>query len=157
MADSLLMRIASYGDIAHFSDKSAIYGLELFAVSATVFTMRYRLRGCSVAIFVDNNAALCALIRGDSLSAPVSRHISFIWYLSATFAIALWCERVASALSIADAPSRGLTPPCPLPEASRFDLPSAQYCDAYILNILQNVRGSMHMASPALTDSNGDA
>ena len=153
---ALLTRTASPEDIAHFRDTSVIYGLELFTVVATIFTLRYRLRGCSVAIFVDNNAALCALIKGDSLSVPVSRLIPSMWYLSATFCITLCFERVSSASNIADAPSRGRALPLPLPDSSRFGLPSIKYCADYISNILQNVRDSIDLTSPALAETNGD-
>ena len=97
-------RTTTPGDIAHFRDASVIYGLELRTVVATIFSLRYRLRGCAVAVYIDNNSALSALIKGDPRSIPVSRLISFMWYISALFDIALWFGRVSYALNISDLP-----------------------------------------------------
>ena len=107
-------RDATPDDIAHFRDTSVIYGLELFAAVAAIFSLRYQLRGCSITVYIDNNAALSALIKGDSCSMKVARLIAFMWYISATFDITLWFERVSSALNIADLPSRGVKLPSPI-------------------------------------------
>ena len=66
--------------IAHIRDTAVIYGIEMFTVVASIFAPRYRLRGCAVAVYLDNNAPLSALIKGDSIAIPVSRRISFMRY-----------------------------------------------------------------------------
>ena len=140
-------RNATAADIAHFNETSVIYGLELYAVVASVFSLRYQLQGKTLSIYIDNNAALSALIKGDSCSIRVGRLISFLWYLSAAFDITLWFERVSSALNIADLPSRGVKLPSPLQESQKFEYPPAQYCGDYILNILNHVRDSINLES----------
>ena len=104
-AVAVYTRDATAADIAHFHETAVIYGLELYAVVASVFSLRYHLRGKTLSIYIDNNASLSALIKGDSCSIRVGRLISFLWYLSAAFDITLWLERVSSALNIADLPS----------------------------------------------------
>ena len=116
-------RNATAADIAHCNETSVIYGLELYAVVASVFSLRYQLQGKTLSIYIDNNAALSALIKGDSCSIRVGRLISFLWYLSAAFDITLWFERVSSALNIADLPSRGVKLPFPLQESQKFEFP----------------------------------
>ena len=47
-----------------FSRGNMIYGLEMMALLAFIFAMRHRLSGKSINICIDNNNALCSLIRG---------------------------------------------------------------------------------------------
>ena len=156
-AVAVYTRDSTPGDIDHFRDTSSICGIGLFAVAAALFSLRYRLRGCVVSVYIDNNAALSARIKGDSCSIKVGRLISFLWYISATLDIALWFERVSSALNIADLPSLGVKRPSPLRESQRFDAPPAQNFEDYIPNILNHVRDSTGLeSSNAQSDTRGD-
>ena len=49
-----------------FIRTNMIYGVEMLALLAFIFTMRRRLAGKSINIYIDNNNVLCSLIRGDS-------------------------------------------------------------------------------------------
>ena len=128
-AVSLFTRTAKPGEIAHFRDTSFICGLELLTVAAAVFSLRRRLRGFAVTLYVDNNAAPSALIKSDARSTPDFRTISFLRYVGAVFDIAIWFGRFSSDLNIARLPSRGKTLPPPRPESGRYELPPAKYCD----------------------------
>ena len=104
---ALFPRRATEGDIAHFRDTSVVYGLELFAAVATVFSPRYRWRSSAVAIYVGNNESLGAMAMGDSFAIPVARIISFIRYTSAVLNLSLLVGRVPSEGNIADSPRGG--------------------------------------------------
>lgn len=103
-----------------FEDTSLIYAFELLAVALTLFQFRNSFRSRTVIFFVDNNAALCALIRGASRHPAVDRYIATFWYVAAKYNIAIWLERVCSRSNLADYPSRGT--PLPIPSRNRTDL-----------------------------------
>ena len=133
------------GDIAHFRETSAIYGIELPTVVAAISSLRYCLKWGNVAIYVDNNAALAALIKAPPPSRM--RVSSPLCVFSVSLNIAVWMDRVSSDVNIADRPSIGISLPFPLHHSRRFELPAAQYCADYIINILQNVRDSRKLIS----------
>ena len=96
-----------------FEDTSLIYAFGLLAVVLTLFELRFALRNKTALFFVDNNAALCALIRGAAHHPMVDRYIATFWAIAAEFNIAVWFERVSSASNIADFPPREIPPPSP--------------------------------------------
>ena len=111
--DLLLTSAPADKEIAFSHPTSTIFGLELAAVVLAVFYARQRLQGTAVTIYIDNNAALSALINGDSSSIAAYYLIATLWYIAAAFEIAIWFERVESARNIADLPTRNKPLPFP--------------------------------------------
>ena len=83
-----------------------IYGFELLAPVASLWTWRKELAGKKVIIFIDNNAALSALIRGDSVSGISAALVATFWFIAQEANIWTWLARVRSKLNIADLPTR---------------------------------------------------
>ena len=84
-----------------------IYGLEMFAMVSAVATLGEQPRGKRILLFLDNNAASGALIKGSSRVLVVLAMIESFWGRMAQLAASCWVERVASDANPADAPSRG--------------------------------------------------
>ena len=124
-ADTLLTRTANVEDVDHFSDSSCIFGLELATVVSTIMVRRRRMASRSVSVYIDNNAAICALVAGDSSSSVAARLVGLEWCIDAVYNITLWFDRVSSAANIADFPTRGKPPPFPVSEERA--LPSVTY------------------------------
>ena len=119
-AELVLYSAARTEDIEFFRNTSFIFGLELEAVVSAVFFARERLRGQTVTIYIDRNAALAALINGDSSSEAACLLIATFWFLAAAFDISIWLERVDTARNIADLPTRGCPLPFPVFEETAF-------------------------------------
>ena len=98
-------------ELKFFSQNSAIFGLELSAIVLAIFRLRTIVRNCSIVIYTDNNAALAALINGDSSSGAAFALIAVFWFLAASYNIAIWLERVETKRNIADLPTRGVEIP----------------------------------------------
>ena len=84
-----------------------IFGLEMFAMVSAVITLGDQLRGKRIMLFMDNNAASGALIKGSSRVLIVLAMIESFWGCMARLSASCWVERVASGANPADAPSRG--------------------------------------------------
>ena len=84
-----------------------IYGLEMFAMVSAVITLGDQLRGKRIMLFLGNNAASGALIKGSSRVLVVLAMIESFWGFMARLSASCWVERVASGANPADAPSRG--------------------------------------------------
>ena len=89
-----------------FHRTNLIYGLELLALLAFIFMNRNRLRNSSINAYLDNNNALCALIRGDSNTAIIADMVAVFWKVLQKYGIDIWLGRVGSKLNIADHPTR---------------------------------------------------
>ena len=113
-AELVMSSSPSAEEIAFFTSTSIIFGLELSAIVLALFQAREMLRGKAVTIYVDNNAALAALINGDSSSSAAFSLIATFWYIAASHNIALWFERVHTSNNIADLPTRGRSLPFPV-------------------------------------------
>ena len=87
---------------------NAIYLLELFAVLASLRKLSPLLQYARLVIFIDNEAAKSALIKGDSGSTMARWIVSECWHILASTSAHAWFERVPSLSNPADAPSRGL-------------------------------------------------
>ena len=85
-----------------------------------LFHFRESLRDSAIAIYVDNNAALAAIINGDSSAPAAFPLIAVLWFLAASYNIALWFERVESSKNIADLPTRGVQLPFPVRDSAFF-------------------------------------
>lgn len=59
-----------------------------------IFKFRSKLRDRAVTVYIDNTAALAALINGDSSASAAFPLIAILWFLSASHNIAFWFERV---------------------------------------------------------------
>ena len=103
-----------------FNATSIIFGLELAAVVLAIFRARTRLQGKAVTVFIDNNAALAALINGDSTSIAAYYLIATFRYIVFAYDIAIWFDRVESARNIADLPTRNRSLPFPVGEIAYF-------------------------------------
>ena len=80
---------------------------ELLAVPVALKTWQAILEDRDVLVFVDNDPAKDALVRGLSSSPASSRIVKDTRLLCASLAIGAWYDRVASPSNIADGPSRG--------------------------------------------------
>ena len=92
--------------IKYFHGTSIIYALELLALVLTLFELAATLKNRTLVAFIDNNAALFALIRGASKIPLVDRLIAIFWKTSDEYNISIWMERVPSASNISDLPTR---------------------------------------------------
>ena len=84
-----------------------IYGIGMFAMASAAITSSDQLRGKSIMLFLDNNAASGALIGGSSRILVVLAMIESFWGCMARLSASCWVERVASGANPAGAPSRG--------------------------------------------------
>ena len=108
--DTILSSPASEEMIGLFRNTSTIFGLELTAVVMAIFQFRLRFTGKSIVVYVDNNAVLGALVKGQTAGNPAHAFISGMWMAAATLSMTIWFERVPSATNVADLPTRGRTP-----------------------------------------------
>ena len=79
---------------------------ELLPVIVAQRTWRARWTGRRVLVFVDNDSARHALIRGGSPSLASAHLVSEFWRTETALVAYAWIERVPSASNIADGPSR---------------------------------------------------
>ena len=86
----------------------------------SVYRFRATLRNRAITIYTDNNAALAALINGDSSPTAAFALVAVFWFLAASYNIAIWLERVETKRNIADLPTRGVTLPFPVRETEAF-------------------------------------
>ena len=87
--------------------KLQVWMTETLAAPVAIMTWRERLANRSSFVFVDNNGALAALVKGYSGQLDGSELIAFFWVLAARCRISLFLDRVPSPANIADGPSRG--------------------------------------------------
>lgn len=102
-----------------FHGPSPIFGPELEAVAISISQLRYFLMSRTITIFVDNNAALGALVRGTSTVLAARRFVSTFWWVVSMFSISVRLESVAPEWNCAGAPSRNIE----LPFLSKRDCP----------------------------------
>ena len=83
-----------------------IYILETYAVVLASAHVHARGRRGPTLFFLDNDAALSALIRGYADDETARTLITIFWRQCRVFKITPWLERVRSCDNIADGPSR---------------------------------------------------
>ena len=110
----------SESEVKFFESTSTIFGLELSAIVLTIYRSRATLRNKAVVIYTDNNAALAALINGDSSSRAAYTLIATFWFIAATYNMSVWFERVETKRNIADLPTRNVALPFSSNEISEF-------------------------------------
>ena len=120
--DTLLASTTTGAMVELFKNTSTIFGLELTAVALALFRFRFRFVGQSIMIFIDNNAVLGAIVRGQTNGNPAHAFVSAIWMIACTFSISIWFDRVPSAVNIADLPTRHREPCYPV--LNREDFPA---------------------------------
>ena len=98
------------GELTSFHTASVVFGLELATVAMAIYSARTRLQGKAVAVYIDNNAYVATLINGDSSEIAAFRPIATLWYMEASFDIAILFGRVNASRNIADLPQRGRPP-----------------------------------------------
>ncbi len=62
--------------------------------------------GRDVIIFIDNNSALCGLVKGYSPKMDSVRLVGDFWLRAAKLSLAVYLDRVESKSNVADGPSR---------------------------------------------------
>ena len=87
--------------------RKVIHQAEVFPAVAAVQCWGKSAVGRRVILYVDNDAALGALVKGTSGSKPSAALVSRFWETVAAHGLFLWADRVPSAANPADAPSRG--------------------------------------------------
>ena len=68
---------------------------------------RKTMRGRSATLFVDSDAARCAIVEGASRNKTSAEIVHTLWVVAAENSIFLWAETVPSRSDISDGPSRG--------------------------------------------------
>ena len=84
------------------------------------------LRGKRINLYIDNNTAASALIRGDCAHPTLAAMVCVFWEIAEAYSIDIWIGRVKSKLNIADIPTR--KGPLPFPS-----VPQAQFRNLYKL------------------------
>ena len=97
-----------------FRETSIIFGLELLAVTMAIYQFRQRFTSKSIIVYVDNNAVLGALVKGQTQKNPAHSFITGMWMVATTLSMTIWFERVPSGTNVDDLPTRNKTPgyPC---------------------------------------------
>ena len=86
--------------------KRVIHQAELLPVALAFGVWGALLADMRVLVFVDNDAARAALIKGSSGSMPSARLVHQAWLAASRHGMSPWFERVPSPSNVADAPSR---------------------------------------------------
>ena len=89
-----------------FRDGNMIFGFELLTPVDFLWANRNKLAGKRIILFIDNSAALSALIRGDSTHPMAAALTAAFWHTARKYNICIWLDRVSSKLNIADLPTR---------------------------------------------------
>ena len=110
MIDTILSSPASPEMIGLFRETSTIFGLELTAVVMAIYQFRQRFTGKSIVVYVDNNAVLGALVKGQTAGNMAHSFITGMWMVASSLSMTIWFERVPSATNVADLPTRNKTP-----------------------------------------------
>ena len=120
VTDSILSSPSTPAMIELFPRTSTIFGLELIAVTMAIYQLRFKLLGKSAVVFVDNNAVLGAIAKGQTAGNPAHGFISSMWMIAATLSMSLWFERAPTGVNIADLPTRFRTPDFPIKNESGY-------------------------------------
>ena len=89
-----------------FHRTNRIYGLEILALLAFIYMLRFVLKGSCVNCYLYNNNALASLIKGDSNTTIIAAMVAAFWRALQKFNIDIFLGRVSSKLNIADHPTR---------------------------------------------------
>ena len=92
---------------------SEVFVIEIYGaiLGASRLSMAARGRVIDTLFFIDNNAALVAILRGHCNNDPMAtRAIYYFWEIQHKSLCPVWLERVRSSWNEADAPSRGKSP-----------------------------------------------
>ena len=84
-----------------------IHQAELLPAQLALEVWAKEVGGRRVIIFVDNDAARVALVKGLTAVRPSARIVSRFWEAAAASEVYAWIDRVPSASNVADGPSRG--------------------------------------------------
>ena len=106
--------------IRRFHRRNKIFGSELLAPLAFIWTHQDLMRGKACAIYLDSNNALAALLRGDSCDSFIVAMVAVFWKLVQKLGMAVWLGRVKSKLNVADLPTRNLQLPYQVEHSSEF-------------------------------------
>ena len=84
-----------------------IHQAELLPIAIALRTWCEKIKGQRVLLFIDNDAARYAVIKGTSENSAANEILQDIWELAAEWDISIWAERLPSKANPADGPSRG--------------------------------------------------
>ena len=96
--------------------------------------------------FVDNSAAVSALIRDYGSTTVATLLIMAVWEVSSAHSLLPWFDRVSSALNIADAPSRSSSASFPDPSVYSVSGPPPVFLE--IVHSLRSLRSFAHPHIP---------
>ena len=104
----------------HFHIKNIIMGCEMLAPLAFLRSSGPKLRGKRINLYIDNNSAAGALIRGDCSNPTLAATVCVFWEIAEAYSIDIWIGRAPSKLNIADIPTRKGSLPFPSAEQAQF-------------------------------------
>ena len=122
-----------------------IYELGILAVLLGDSTRTHWLQW-SALVFVDNSAAVSALIRGYGCTTVATLLIMAVWEVSSAHSLLPWFDRVSSALNIADLPSRSSSASFPDPSVYPAADPPPAFLE--IVHSLRSLRSFAHPHNP---------
>ena len=97
-----------------------IDGMGILSIVAFIVEHGARLADKAVAVYIDNNCALSALVKGSAKSEVLANVVQIFWLYVQKFEIEIWLQRVPSTRNIADLPTRGRRIPFQAEEELRF-------------------------------------
>ena len=100
--DTLLSGKATGATIELFKQTATIFRLGLLAVPLSLFHFRQPFDGQSLIIAIDNNAAIGALVWGQTAKNPAHKFVSDIWAIACSYSMSIWFERAPKGVNIAD-------------------------------------------------------
>ena len=83
-----------------------IHQAELLPILVAMVTWQEVMAGRRIIVFVDNDAARSAVIKGSTASPASAKIVTAIWEMAVRSEMQLWIDRVPTSSNIADGPSR---------------------------------------------------
>ena len=103
-----------------FHIRNKIFGSELLALLAFVWTHQKLLTNSTCTFYLDGNNAIAAFLRGDSFDSFIAAMVATFWKLAHRLGMAVWIGRVRSKLNVSDLPTRSLPLPLDVERSSEF-------------------------------------
>ena len=102
VADLLAVSTTPFARIKIFHKRNPIIGMEMLVPIALLWAAQSFLRGRRLNLYIDNDTASNALIRGDCADAFLAAMIKAFWELAEKLQIDICTGRVGSAVNPAD-------------------------------------------------------
>ena len=114
--------------LSKFNKKNPIIGMEMLAPLAVTHSAPTAFEGKRVNIYIDNDAASNALIRGDCSDPVLAAMIRAFWEKAERLSLDVWIGRVGSAANPADRPARRKKLPFKVLKRVQFNSPFHLIC-----------------------------